>query len=114
VIIEQGEMLGRAYDRVVIYEDTELRGRPEGTIFRLVREGLQRGGRTREVMDVRGNLNAIEVALIGLRPGELLVIQPEFPDAGAEYFARLVKAGARELTMAQALAMAVQLPVDAG
>jgi cyanophycin synthetase len=104
VIIEQAEMLGRAYDRVILYEDTELRGRPEGTLFALMRQGLAQGGRTREVVDVRGNLKAIEKALGLVGPGELLVIQPEFPTAGADFFCRLKGAGAREVSFEQACA----------
>jgi cyanophycin synthetase len=101
VIIEQAELLGNAYDRVILYEDTELRGRPEGAIFALMRRGLARGSRTREILEVRGNLKAIETALSLVQPGELMVIQPEFPDVGAEYFGRLVAAGAREITLDQ-------------
>jgi len=101
VIIEQAELLGNAYDRVILYEDTELRGRPEGAIFALMRRGLARGNRTREILEVRGNIKAIETALSLVEPGELMVIQPEFPDVGAEYFGRLVAAGAREITLDQ-------------
>ncbi|MFO0929340.1 MAG: Mur ligase family protein [Gemmataceae bacterium] len=101
VIIRQGELLGMNYDRVVIYEDTELRGRKEGDIFALIRQGVQKGGRTREVVDVRGNLNAIEVALANVRPGELLVIQPEMPTDGADYFRQLLVAGIREIDLSR-------------
>jgi cyanophycin synthetase len=99
VIIRQAELLGDAYDRVFLYEDTELRGRPDGTIFALMRKGLSKGSRVREISDIRGNLKAIETALAAVQPGELLVIQPEFPDVGAEYLARLVATGAPELTL---------------
>jgi cyanophycin synthetase len=112
VIIRQGELLGDAYDRVILYEDTELRGRPDGTIFALMRRGMAGGRRVKEILEVRGNLKATEVALGGLRPGELLVIQPEFPAATAEYFSRLVGAGAREITLEEAWAHAAELAVD--
>jgi UDP-N-acetylmuramyl tripeptide synthase len=114
VIITQGELLAAAYDRVILYEDTELRGRPEGTIFTLMRRGLARGGRVRKILDVRGNLKAIEMALATVEPGELLVIQPEFPDIGAEYLARLTDAGAREVTLDRACACAAVVPADVG
>src|SRR5262249_37192510 len=112
VIIQQGELLGNAYDRVILYEDTELRGRPDGTIFALRRRGLAKGTRVREIVDVRGNLKAIQLALDTLKPGELLVVQPEFPDAGAEYFSRLTAAGAREVTLERARATSAGSPVD--
>jgi cyanophycin synthetase len=111
VIVYQGELLGTAYDRVIIYEDTELRGRKDGEIFALIRRGLAKHRRTGEVLEVRGNLNAIQAALDVLRPGELLVVQPEFPDVGAQYFSRLVGAGAREVTLEQACANAAALAV---
>lgn len=111
VIMAQAELLSNAYDRVILYEDTELRGRPDGAIFSLMRQGLEKGNRTREVLDVRGNLRAIEVALAVVGPGELMVIQPEFPDVGADYFSRLVSAGAREINLERALTNAVGLPV---
>jgi cyanophycin synthetase len=112
VIVQQGELLGNAYDRVILYEDTELRGRPDGTIFALMRQGLAKGSRVRDVVDVRGNLKAIQLALDTVKPGELLVVQPEFPDVGAEYFSRLTAAGAREITLERAVAISAAAPVD--
>jgi cyanophycin synthetase len=112
VIVAQGELLGAAYDRVIIYEDTELRGRKDGEIFALIRQGLAKHGRTGEVLEIRGNLKAIQTALAVIGPGELLVVQPEFPDVGAEYFSRLTGAGAREITLDRALAGAAEQPAD--
>jgi cyanophycin synthetase len=112
VIIQQGELLGGAYDRVILYEDTELRGRPDGAIFALMRQGLAKGSRTREIVDVRGNLKAIQLALDTLTRGELLVVQPEFPGVGAQYFSRLTAAGAREVTLERARAISAGSPVD--
>jgi UDP-N-acetylmuramyl tripeptide synthase len=112
VIMRQGELLGDAYDRVILYEDTELRGRKDGEIFALMRRGMAVGCRAQEILEVRGNLRATEVALADLHPGELLVIQPEFPDVTAEYFSRLVGAGAREITLEEAWANAAEFAVD--
>jgi cyanophycin synthetase len=112
VIVYQGELLGTAYDRVIIYEDTELRGRKDGEIFGLIRKGLAKHRRTGEVLEIRGNLNAIQAALDAIGPGELLVIQPEFPDVGAEYFSRLLGAGAREITLDRAWENGAGVAVD--
>jgi UDP-N-acetylmuramyl tripeptide synthase len=112
VITLQGEMLGAVYDRVFIYEDTEVRGRADGEISALIREGLKKGGRTREVVDIRGSLRAIDTAVAALRRGELLVIQPEFPTIGAEYFSRLVARGSREVTLEQACATGAGVALD--
>ena len=47
---------------------------------------------------------------IGGNIGE--VMQPESPDAGAEYFSRLTAAGAREVTLERARAISAGSPVD--
>src|SRR5262249_12570606 len=105
VIRAQAELLGEAYDRVILYEDTELRGRADGALFALMREGLNKGSRVRDILEVRGNLKAIEVGLSYARPGELLAIQPEFPDVVAEHFLGLVGRGVAEIDYDQAVAM---------
>jgi cyanophycin synthetase len=105
VIRAQAELLGDAYDRVILYEDTELRGRADGALFALMREGLNKGSRVREILEVRGNLKAVEVGLSFARPGELLAIQPEFPDLVAEHFLGLVGRGLSEIDYDQAVAV---------
>ena len=49
-MIAQGEMLGAAFDRVILYEDHYLRGRPKGEIISLFRQGVEKGGRTKEIL----------------------------------------------------------------
>ena len=41
-MIGQGELLGEAFDRVILYEDHYLRGRPEGEIIGLFRKGVEK------------------------------------------------------------------------
>ena len=36
-------MLGEAFDRVILYEDHSVRGRADGEIIRLIREGMAAG-----------------------------------------------------------------------
>ena len=50
-MIRQGELLGAAFDRVILYEDHYLRGRPEGEIISLFRQGVEKGGRTKEILE---------------------------------------------------------------
>ena len=76
-MIRQGAILGEAFDTVLIYEDTYLRGRREGEISELFRKGLAAGSRVKEIIDVRGGLKAVEEAFSLVRPGELLVLQPD-------------------------------------
>src|SRR5262249_55612339 len=82
------------------------RGRPDGEIFALMRRGMGVGRRVREILEVRGNLKAMEVALAGVHPGELLVIQPEFPDATVKYIQERYLAadgGVREVNLNEVL-----------
>ena len=53
-IVRQGELLGAAFDRVILYEDHYLRGRRLGEIVGLFRQGLQSATRTKEIIEVAG------------------------------------------------------------
>jgi cyanophycin synthetase len=77
-MVRQGQLLGENFDRVILYEDHYLRGRAEGEIMSLFRQGCsQPGQRVRETLEVRGALKAVETALAMLRPGDLVLIQAD-------------------------------------
>jgi cyanophycin synthetase len=76
-MIRQGQLLGDAFDRVILYEDHYMRGRNAGEIMALFRQGTELGARVRETIEVRGALKAVEAALANVRPGELLLIQAD-------------------------------------
>ena len=40
-----------------------------------MRKGLSLGSRVRDILEVRGNLKAIEAAMGSVKPGELLVLK---------------------------------------
>jgi hypothetical protein len=118
-MLEQGAQLGQAFDRVILYEDTYMRGRKEGEIFGLFRQGLSKGSRVREVIEIRGGLKAVETALAASRPDELLVIQPDIIDDAVNHLKRLKASAAREITLDEALAVPVLVhhdvaPADGG
>ena len=46
-MIELGRMLGDHFDGVILYEDRYVRGRAEGEIMRLMRQGVAEGKRVR-------------------------------------------------------------------
>ena len=73
-IIRQGEVLGSAFDRVVLYEDACNRGRRTGDVVELLRRGVDRGTRVREVQETLGEQRAIEASLRAMRTGDLLVV----------------------------------------
>src|SRR6185436_14223081 len=62
-IIRQGELLAGAFDGVILYEDHYIRGRAEGEITRLLRQGLAKGPRIQAIQEVRGAIKAVEKAL---------------------------------------------------
>lgn len=84
-IIEQGRMLGAAFDRVIVYEDRYLRGRRKGEIISLLQQGLADATRGKEVIEVFGSLKAIDIAMGGLLPDTLLLIQADEVDETVEY-----------------------------
>jgi cyanophycin synthetase len=81
-IVRQGELLGNAFDRVVLFEEENcIRGRKPGTIVSLFRQGLAKGRRVREIQQEEGGaLRAAEMAFRTIRPGDLVLVQVEFVD----------------------------------
>jgi cyanophycin synthetase len=104
-LIRQGEILGEAFDRVILYEDHYIRGRADGEIMALFRQGLAKGSRVADVVEVRGALKSVEAALRSVRPGELLMIQPDVIDETLtfvrNYLAR--RAEGREIDLTEIL-----------
>ena len=43
-LLRQGQLLGEAFDRVILYEDHYTRGRADGEIIRLLRRAWRRAG----------------------------------------------------------------------
>ncbi|MBI1901081.1 MAG: hypothetical protein HYS13_08220 [Planctomycetia bacterium] len=115
-MVQQGRMLGDFFDRVILYEDQYLRGRPLGQISSLFRQGLESGNRVEDVREIRGALEAIDVALEEARPGELLLVQADKIDDTVEFVRRrlLPKAGCREIDLKTAQKAARQLVAAGG
>ena len=107
-MIRQGQLLAEAFDRVILYEDQYTRGRAEGEIMALFREGLKDGGRVEEIVEVRGALKSVETALRGSRPGDLLVIQPDVIDETLDFVRKYLasRADGREIELSQAIGIA--------
>jgi cyanophycin synthetase len=73
-IRDQTQILGKAFDEVLLYQDACQRGREDGEVIGLLREGLQGAARTTHVQDIQGEFNAIDTALSRLSPGDLCLI----------------------------------------
>jgi cyanophycin synthetase len=84
-IMRQGELLGGAFDRVLLYEDHYLRGRPSGEIIGLLRAGLANSRRAKEMHAFNTWTSAADAALRLVRPGELLLVQADVVDQAVDY-----------------------------
>lgn len=73
-IREQTQILGAAFDDVLLFQDACQRGRADGEVLKLLREGLAGAKRTRQVEEIRGEFVAIDCALDRLEPGDLCLI----------------------------------------
>ena len=106
-IIRQGELLGAAFDRVILYEDHYRRGRTEGEIVELFRKGLESASRAKEIIEVTGATNAAETALSSTQPGELVLLQADAIDETVQWLRGYLEAIAARTsgeTIEQALA----------
>ncbi|HEY2826983.1 MAG TPA: cyanophycin synthetase, partial [Pirellulales bacterium] len=107
-MIRQGELLGQAFNRVILYEDHYVRGRNPGEIMRRFREGLSRGRRVQHVEEIFGAVKAIEVVLATLQPGDLVLLQADTVDETVDFVRRYLAdhTTAREVNLPEALATA--------
>lgn len=88
-ILKQAQLLAGAFDRVVLYEDQYLRGRQEGEIIRLFREGMAGGSRITKILEAQGWIVAVEEALRTAEPGELILVQADTIDQAVDHLHRL-------------------------
>jgi cyanophycin synthetase len=73
-IREQTRMLGAAFDDVILYQDACQRGRADGEVLALLRQGLQGAARATHVEEIHGEFTAIDSALARLQTGDLCLI----------------------------------------
>ena len=95
-LVHQGELLGNAFDHVVLYEDHYLRGRAEGEIMRFFRGGVEKGNRAKEIHEIRGADAAVEFVLRRARPGDLILVQADTVDETVSFIRRYVESIAPE------------------
>ncbi len=70
----QTEILGDAFDDVILYQDDCQRGRADGEVTALLREGLANARRTTRTEEIRGEMLAIDTAIARLQAGDLCVL----------------------------------------
>jgi cyanophycin synthetase len=87
-IRQQTQILGDAFDEVVLYEDQCQRGRKDGEVIALLREGLANARRTKSIKEIKGEFVAIDTALAGLSEGDLCLILIDQIEEALEYIAK--------------------------
>ncbi len=89
-IRDQTRILGEAFDDVILYQDQCQRGRADGEVLALLRQGLENASRTKAIEEIRGEFLAIDTALARLNAGDLCLILIDDVDAALEHIARRV------------------------
>ncbi|TFW31498.1 cyanophycin synthetase [Massilia horti] len=89
-ITQQTEILGTAFDDVLLYQDACQRGRADGEVIGLLRRGLQDAPRTSHIDEINGEFVAIDKALARLQPGDLALILIDQVDEALAHIAQRV------------------------
>jgi len=92
-ITQQTQILGKAFDDVLLYQDQCQRGRADGEVLALLRRGLDGATRTTHVEEINGEFVAIDRALSRLEAGDLCLILIDQVDEALAHIARRVAEG---------------------
>ena len=91
-IRNQGVLVGAAFDDVVLYQDQCQRGREDGEVLALLRDGLVGAKRTTVIDEIRGEFLAIDTALAKLSDGDLCLILVDQVEEALDYLKRQIAA----------------------
>jgi cyanophycin synthetase len=89
-IRRQTEILGHAFDEVILYQDACQRGREDGEVLAILREGLGGTERTRHIEEIHGEFLAIDEALNRLETGDLCLILIDQVEEALEHITRRI------------------------
>jgi cyanophycin synthetase len=89
-IQQQTEILGRAFDEVILYQDQCQRGRADGEVVALLRKGLENAPRTTITKEIQGEFIAIDTALASLNAGDLCLILIDQVDEALAHIAQRI------------------------
>ncbi|WP_294635839.1 cyanophycin synthetase [uncultured Aquabacterium sp.] len=87
-IRDQTAILGEAFDDFFLYQDACQRGREDGEVLALLRDGLSRAQRVQHVEEIRGEFAAIDTALSRLQPGDLCLVLVDQVEEALAHLAR--------------------------
>lgn len=100
-IRDQTIILGGAFDDVILYQDAAQRGRADGEVMGLLRQGLEgehKALRTQRIDEIRGEFLAIDTALERLSPGDLCLVLVDQVQEALEHLAARVKDAKEKVT----------------
>ena len=89
-IRQQTRILGDAFDEVILYQDACQRGRADGEVLALLRQGLDQAKRAAAIEEIRGEFIAIDRALARLQAGDLCLILVDQVEAALAHIAQRV------------------------
>ncbi|BBB61239.1 cyanophycin synthetase [Undibacterium sp. KW1] len=92
-IRQQTEILGESFDDVVLYQDQCQRGRADGEVVALLREGLKQATKTSRIDEINGEFIAIDLAMDRLEAGDLCLILIDQVEEALSHIAKRVAAG---------------------
>ena len=92
-IREQTVILGAAFDDVILFQDACQRGREDGEVLALLRQGLEGADRTRYIDEIRGEFIAIDAALARLQPGDLCLVLVDQVEEALAHLAKRIAEG---------------------
>jgi len=86
----QTQILGQAFDEVLLFQDACQRGREDGEVLALLRQGLTGATRTKQVDEIRGEFVAIDTALSRLQAGDLCLVLVDQVEEALAHLARRI------------------------
>jgi len=92
-IRQQTEILGDAFDEVILYQDQCQRGRADGEVLDLLRQGLRGAKQVKNTQEITGEFLAIDTALAQVKAGDVCLILIDQVDEALAHIAQRVAAG---------------------
>jgi cyanophycin synthetase len=87
-IVRQTEILGDVFDEIILYQDQCQRGRKNGEVLTLLRQGLANAKRAKYIDEITGEFLATDTALARLQAGDLCLILIDQVDEALAHIAK--------------------------
>ena len=87
----QTEILGQSFDHVILYEDQCQRGRADGEVTAIMRDGLTNSQQVKKIEEYRGEFLAIDKALEQVQAGDICLILVDQVDEALAHISQRVK-----------------------